>query len=342
MKTTNVFLISVGSIVGFIIVSLLLIYFFLYRPMVVNENFFSPSKVDFTPTYPMDSDIRRHVDFLTGLQPARNVDQLESLEKAADYITLQLKTLGYEIQEQKYLYNNKIYKNLIVKVNSTNSENANQLIVIGAHYDVCGDQPGADDNASGVAGLLELARLIKNNPKFSSAYNIQLVFYTLEEPPTFTTEFMGSFIHAKSLSEQKFEVKLMLSLEMIGYYSDLPNSQTFPLSFLEYDYPTVGNFVALVSDMGNRALVRDVKEAMRNSTQIPVYSINAPKAVVGIDFSDHRSYWHFGYKNAMMLTDTSFYRNDHYHKPTDTADTLDYKRLGQVVAGVYGVLSLIK
>ncbi len=310
--------------------------------MVVNENFFAPTKTDFIQAYPIESDTKRHVDFLTSLQPARNVDHIEVLDKAADYISLQLKSLGYDIEEQKYLFNNKIYKNLIVKINSMNSENANQVIVIGAHYDVCGEQPGADDNASGVAGLLELARLIKKNPDFKSAYNIQLVFYTLEEPPSYNTEFMGSFIHAKSLSEQKFEVKLMLSLEMIGYYSDALSSQTFPIAFLELDYPTVGNFISLVSDMGNRNLVRDVKEAMRNSTQIPVFSINAPKAVVGIDFSDHRSYWHFGYKNAMMLTDTSFYRNENYHKPTDTPDTLDYKRIGQVVAGVYGVLSLIK
>lgn len=342
MKTSSVFFISIGSILGFIVVSVLVLYFALYRPMVVNENFFSPAKTDFVQAYPNDADTRKHVEFLTSLQPARNVDQLTSLNKAADYITMELKMLGFDVEEQKYPHKNNEYKNLIVKINSTNSDNANQIIVIGAHYDVCGDQPGADDNASGVAGLLELARLIKKNPSFKSEYNIHLVFYTLEEPPTYNTEFMGSFIHAKSLSEQKFEVKLMLSLEMIGYYNDAPASQTFPIAFLELDYPTVGNFIALVSDMGNRTLVRDVKEAMRNSTEIPVFSINAPKAVVGIDFSDHRSYWHFGYKNAMMLTDTSFYRNDNYHKPTDTADTLDYKRLGQVVAGVYGVLSLIK
>lgn len=338
MKTSSAILKSTGAIIGIA----LLFYFALYRPMVVNENIFPPAKSDFTPAYPFEADTKKHVEFLTGLQPARNVDQLASLNEAADYIKTELKFIGYEAEEQKYIHKNNEYKNLIVKINSTNSENANQIIVIGAHYDVCGDQPGADDNASGVAGLLELARLIKNNPNFKSAYNIQLVFYTLEEPPTYNTEFMGSFIHAKSLAEKKFEVKLMLSLEMIGFFSDAPASQTFPIAFLQLDYPMVGNFISLVSDLGNRSLVRDVKEALRNSTEIPVFSINAPKAVVGIDFSDHRSYWHFGFKNAMMLTDTSFYRNNNYHKPTDTADTLDYKRLGQVVAGVYGVLSLIK
>ena len=259
--------------------------------MVVNENFFSANPSDFAQVYPQESDIRKHVDFLTDLQPARNIDNTDSLDRAADYITTQLKQLGYEIQEQKYELNKKTYKNLIVKINSTNSQNANQIIVIGAHYDVCGDQPGADDNASGVAGVLELARLIKNNTNFKSPYSIHLVFYTLEEPPTFKTEFMGSFIHAKSLFEQKFEVKLMLSVEMIGYYSDRANSQTFPIALLELDYPTVGNFIGLVSDLGNHNMVREVKEAMRNSTIIPVISINAPKAFVGIDFSDHLAFW---------------------------------------------------
>ena len=342
MKTTSVFFISLASIFGFIIFAVVTLYFFVYRPMVVNENFFTADKANFTPVYPQDADLQKHVEFLTQIRPFRNVENVDSLNVAADYINDELRKMGYDTDFQKYMINEKEYKNIIVKINSTNSVNAKQVIVIGAHYDVCGEQSGADDNASGVAGLLELARLIKRNPRFESAYNIQLVFYTLEEPPTYNTEFMGSYIHAKSLLVQKFDVKLMLSLEMIGFYSDKENSQTFPLDLLKLDYPTTGNFIALVSNLNNRELVRDVKNAMRDSSELPIYSINAPKSIPGLDFSDHRSYWNFGFANAMMLTDTSFYRNPNYHLSTDTPATLDYRRMGEVVAGVYGVLNLIK
>ena len=342
MKTTSVIFISLASIFGFIVFAIIALYFFVYRPMVVNENFFSSDKANFTPVYPQDADLQKHVEFLTNIRPFRSVDHIESLNTAADYIASELRTMGYITEYQKYTHREQEYKNIIVKINSTNSVNAKQIIVIGAHYDVCGEQSGADDNASGVAGLLELARMIKHNPRFESAYTIHLVFYTLEEPPTYNTEFMGSYIHAKSLLVQKFDVKLMLSLEMIGFFTDKNNSQTFPIDLLKLDYPTVGNFIALVSNLNNRELVRDVKNAMRDASELPIFSINAPKSIPGIDFSDHRSYWNFGFSNAMMLTDTSFYRNPNYHLSTDTPATLDYHRMGEVVAGVYGVVSLIK
>jgi Zn-dependent M28 family amino/carboxypeptidase len=342
MKTKSGLFILLASIVGFFFLLVAALYLFVYRPIVVNEKFFDSNQVSFIKVNPLESELQKHVEFLTQIRPFRSVDHVDSLNVAADYISAELKKMGYEPEEQKYFHKNQEFKNIIVKIKSTNSTNANQIIVVGAHYDVCGEQSGADDNASGVSGLLELARMIKQNPQFESAYSIHLVFYTLEEPPTYDTEFMGSYIHAKSLAEKKFDVKLMLSLEMIGFFSDQENSQTFPISLLKLDYPTVGNFIALVSNLNNRDLVREVKSAMRAASDLPIFSINAPKSIPGIDFSDHRSYWNFGFSNAMMLTDTSFYRNPNYHLPTDTPATLDYKRMGGVVAGVYGVVSLIK
>ena len=223
------------------------------------------------------------------------------------------------------------------------------MLVIGAHLDAArtGDvnpatgpnatshTPGADDNASGVAGLLELARLLGQQ---APSQPIELVAYTLEEPPQFRSRDMGSYRHAQGLAQRKQAVRLMLSLEMIGYYSDAPGSQRYPLSILEWIYPTQGNFLGLIGQMGDFGAMREAKAQMRGALAaqpsdapvLPIHSLNAPKQVHGVDFSDHLNYWHFGFP-ALMVTDTSFMRNPHYHQPTDTWDRLDYQRMAQVV-----------
>jgi Zn-dependent M28 family amino/carboxypeptidase len=236
------------------------------------------------------------------------------------------------------------YKNIIARF----GPQSGQLLVIGAHYDSHADAraeitdprgysldthtPGADDNASGVAGLLELARLLAREPQ---AQAIELVAYTLEEPPHFRTQ-MGSVQHARSLSAAKRKVRLMLSLEMIGYFSDEPGSQRYPMRVLDHVYPDRGNFIALVGRMGDFAQMREAKALMTGATDLPVHSINAPPLIPGIDFSDHRSYWAEGYP-ALMLTDTAFYRNRHYHQAGDTFEKLDYERMAKVVQSVYAV-----
>jgi Zn-dependent M28 family amino/carboxypeptidase len=207
------------------------------------------------------------------------------------------------------------------------------LIVIGAHYDSCGDTPGADDNASGVAGLLELARVLAEQPPKQP---VELVAYTLEEPPFFRTENMGSYRHAQSLAALNREVKLMLSLEMIGYFRDAPGSQRYPVGVLQLLYPDEGNFVALVGAFRDFGDMRRVKGLFKGASTLPATSINAPARVQGVDFSDHASYWQFKIP-ALMVTDTAFLRNAHYHGAGDTADTLDYVRMAQVVRGVFAV-----
>jgi len=206
--------------------------------------------------------------------------------------------------------------------------------VVGAHYDVAGEQPGADDNASGVAGLLELARLLKGQ---SFRQRVELVFYTNEEPPFFRTPYMGSAIHARSLAESGKRASLMLSLECIGYFSDEPGSQDHPVRLLNAIYPTTGNFISLVGFYEDGDVSRQVKTAMKSASDLPVYSINAPSFVVGVDFSDHLNYWNEGFV-GMMVTDTAFYRNKAYHTPRDTADRLDYGRMAKVVDGVRAVV----
>jgi len=159
------------------------------------------------------------------------------------------------------------------------------------------------------------------------------VAYTLEEPPYYATPHMGSAVHAASLAQERVEVRAMISIEMIGYFSDAPRSQDFPASILKLVYPTTGNFIAVVGKLGQGGLVRQVKRAMRGASPLPVESISAPAFVPGIDFSDHRNYWKHGYE-AVMITDTSFYRNRNYHTMGDTPDTLDYRRMAQVVVGI--------
>ena len=203
---------------------------------------------------------------------------------------------------------------------------------MGAHYDVYGPYPGADDNASGVAGLIELAALLGQTPKLPC--RVDLVAFALEESPFFGSENMGSAHHAAALRAAEVTVRAMIALEMIGYFSDQPDSQTLPLFLLRPFYPSTGNFIAVVGRPSDWRILRPIKGAMRTAGTLPVFSLSAPTALAGIDWSDHRSYWINDYP-AVMVTDTSFYRNQNYHTDKDRPETLDYRRMAAVVESVY-------
>lgn len=267
--------------------------------------------------------LSRYVYTLATQHANRQVGHPRRLEAAAQYIEAQLKVLDIPSQSQSFQAEGETYRNIVVKL----GPETRSVTVIGAHYDVAGDQPGADDNASGVAGLLELVRLLKAQVL---QQRVELVFYTNEEPPFFRTAFMGSAIHAASLRERGDHASLMISLECIGYFSDELGSQTHPVRLLNAIYPTVGNFIALVGYYEDGAVSRRVKSSMQAATSLPIHSINAPGFVVGVDFSDHLNYHNEGFV-GMMLTDTAFYRNKAYHTPQDTADRLDYRRMAEVV-----------
>ena len=271
----------------------------------------------------------KDVETLTSIFPARNHDNIESLNQSADYIFTELEKAGCRMERQKYEVEGRTYQNII---GSIGPETGSRLIV-GAHYDVCQDQPGADDNASAVAGLLEIARLV-HELKPDLKQRIDFVAYTLEEPPYFGSKYMGSAVHAESLFENKVEVKGMICLEMIGYFSDEKDSQHYPMGFMKKWYPNTGNFIAVIGKWGQAEPVKAVKKLMRQAGNIDVYSINAPTMLQGIDFSDHRNYWNFGY-DAVMICDTAFYRNRNYHKKSDTIETLDFEKMTEVVRGAY-------
>lgn len=271
----------------------------------------------------------RHVDTLTSISPARNHINIFSLDAAADYIYFELEKAGCRMERQQYEVNGATYQNII---GSIGPETASRLIV-GAHYDVCGEQAGADDNASAVAGLLEIARLIQvQQPELKQ--RIDFVGYTLEEPPYFGSKHMGSAVHAKSLNDNNIDVKGMICLEMIGYFSEEENSQDYPIGFLKWFYPNKGNFIAVIGKLGQGQVVRQVKKSMKQVADIDVRSINAPRSLVGIDFSDHRNYWKYDYP-AVMINNTAFYRNKNYHETSDTIGTLDFDKMTEVVRGAY-------
>ena len=269
----------------------------------------------------------KHVEFLTSIKPFRNYLHPESLEKAAEYIKNQFSIYTPHITEQKFCVEYNEYKNIIASINTDKEER----IVIGAHYDVAGYTPGADDNASGIAGLIELLRLLHKEER---PYRIDFAAYSLEEPPFFATEYMGSYIHAHSLHKENAKIKVMICLEMIGYFSDQKGSQQFPLPFFKLLYPDTGNFIGVVGKIGQKKITVKIRELMKKGSKIPVYSINAPSIIPGVDLSDHRNFWQFGYQ-AVMITDTAFYRNPNYHRRTDTVNTLDYKKMAEVINGLY-------
>ena len=273
--------------------------------------------------------LEAHVRALVSFAP-RDETHPENLDRAATWIRRELQEAGGKVEDQAFSAKGATYRNAIAHFGPETRER----IVVGAHYDAAGPYPGADDNASGVAGLLELARLLGETPP---PVHVELVAFTLEEPPFFTTPAMGSAVHATSLKARGIRVKAMIALEMIGYFTDAPGSQEYPLPILELFYPTRGNFIGVVGKLGQGALVRRIRNSMRRASPLPVHSISAPRSLPGVDFSDHRSYWDAGYE-AVMITDTAFYRNPNYHTPRDTAETLDYQRMAGVVQGVYAAV----
>ncbi|HEY8400604.1 MAG TPA: M28 family peptidase [Cytophagaceae bacterium] len=320
------------NMILFILILMIAIFslFYIVLTNPVNTSYDPDSKekipVDTTLLY-------QHVEKLITTSNYRNHENIEALNEAADYIITAFKETGLTPYEQTYMANGRNYKNIIAGYGPSDAP----VLVVGAHYDVCGNQDGADDNASGVAGLLELARLL-NTFKPTLPYRIELVAYTLEEPPYFRTSLMGSAVHAQKLTESQTTVLGMICLEMIGYYSDQKSSQDFPISFLKLFYPSTGNFITVVGKLGEGKMVKKVKRKMIEGADIPVESITAPASIPGIDFSDHQNYWKYNIP-AVMITNTAFYRNKNYHMPTDTIDTLNFTKMAEVVKGVYKAIT---
>lgn len=306
----------------------LLLAFAVY--LVTQPLWFSPKSVT------MDANVspvqlRSDVEYLVKSFVPRDASYPDNLRKMAEYLEQRFAAAGARVSLQNYEIAGRSYYNVIAHYGPEHGPR----LVVGAHYDTCCKLPGADDNTSGVAGLLALAPLLA---KAELKQRVDLVAFTLEEPPFFRTEGMGSARHAAMLVDEKAEVSLMIALEMIGYFTDAPNTQDYPLPLLKLLYPSVGNFLAVVGKTGEGGVVKKTKSKLRASTRLPIYSINAPAFVPAVDFSDHLNYWQRGFP-AVMLTDTAFYRNKNYHTVDDTPEKLDYARMAEVVRGVYHLIT---
>ena len=274
--------------------------------------------------------LKNHVSAILNTKDYRHFMNTPALNDVSEYIYNELNKSADTVYYQVFKINNQSYRNVVAVYDGSSPE----TIVIGAHYDVCGMQNGADDNASGVAGLLEISSQIKDVPLSN---RIELVAYTLEEPPFFRTEHMGSYVHAKSLNDSKQPVLGMISLEMIGYFSDAKRSQDYPLRILKLIYGNKGNFITLVNKFGKGKFAARFTRKFKQTAKIRTKRFAGPKLLPGVDFSDHLNYWSFGF-SALMITDTAFYRNKNYHMVTDTIETLDFVRMGIVIDDVIRVL----
>ena len=264
----------------------------------------------------------------------RDADHPDQLRLAASYIERELRATGARVEIQAF--DGRIpsgtasFTNVIASFGDVGSKEPR--LVVGAHYDafgLFGENPGADDNASGTAGLIELARLLGASD-FDPPVTVELVAYANEEPPFFASPSMGSSVHADSLEEEALPVLGMISLEMIGYFTE---RQPWPNWLYASLYPNDGGFIGVVGRFEDRHLAKRVRGAFRDRALIDAYTFTPPSWVPGTDASDHRSYWDRGH-NAVMISDTSFLRNPNYHTPNDRPETLDYEKMADVVDGV--------
>ena len=269
--------------------------------------------------------LARHVEVLTTDFLPRAASDPASLERTAAYVEAAFRAATPRVESQRFTAFGAEFRNVIARFGPPGEAR----IVVGAHYDAMGlfgSNPGADDNASGTAGLLELARLLA---AADLARPVELVAFTLEEPPFFATPKMGSRVHSDALVASGRRLDAMIGLEMIGCFSE---HQPWPSALLALIYPRRGDFVGVVGEPFDSGLARRVKGWMRVPGGVPVYSFNGP-TTMGTDASDHASYWRHGLP-AVMVTDTAFMGNPRYHTAADTADTLDYGRMALVVDGV--------
>lgn len=278
--------------------------------------------------------LRAVVEQLAGTIGPRNLDRLDAYRSAQKFIEESFESVGYAVRRQEYEVEKVPVYNLEVEVRGTTR--AEEILVIGAHYDTVAGSPGANDNSSGVAATLALAELLR---EATPQRTIRFVAFANEEAPRFLTRDMGSWQYAREAREKREQIVGMISLETIGFYSNEPGSQQYPFP-LNLLYPSEGNFIGFVSNTGSRGFLRQVVGEFRKHARIPSEGASLPERVPGVGWSDHWSFWQFDYP-AMMVTDTAPYRYPHYHTGRDTPDKVDYRRMARVVLGMQKVIETL-
>src|SRR5215475_5678633 len=284
-------------------------------------------------------ELRANVQKLAGEIGERNMWHYAQLNAAADFIEDSFLRAGLRTRRDSYEMGGQACRNIEAEI----SGNRPEIIVIGAHYDSVFGSPGANDNGSGVAALLALAQRFaareseRSSPRRTLNKTLRFVAFVNEEPPYFLSGEMGSQVYARRCKERHDKISAMISLETIGYFSDAPNSQTYPSPGLGLFYPKVGNFIGFVSNVKSRALLRRVVTLFRKNAKIPSEGASLPAFIPGVSWSDQWSFWQHGYP-AIMVTDTAPFRYPYYHSSNDTPDKLDYDRFTLVVSGMEKVI----
>jgi Zn-dependent M28 family amino/carboxypeptidase len=275
--------------------------------------------------------LKQQISMLAEKIGERNIWKYSNLKASAHYIEKVATELGYEVKKQEYKVENVPVENLEWEIIGVS--HPEEIILVGAHYDSVSGSPGANDNASGVAAVLEIARLLKRE---TLSRTIRFVTFVNEEPPFFQTDKMGSRIYASRSRQRGEKIVAMLSLETIGYYCNEKGSQKYPFPF-SFFYPDTGNFIGFVGNVSSRSLVREAIELFRSNTVFPSEGITAPSWIPGIGWSDNWSFWKEGYQ-AIMITDTALFRYQYYHSHQDVPDRIDYERMARVVVGISQII----
>lgn len=299
------------------------------------QSFKGPLPPADTALLELKNELRQDVEALAGEIGERNVWTYDNLLAGARYIEEELTAAGYQVRRQEYEVAGQLCWNIEAEL--AGPRTPEEIIVVGAHYDTVPGSPGANDNTSGVAVMLALAR------RFASEQperTLRFVAFVNEEPPFFQTPDMGSWVYAKACRERGDPIMGMISLETMGYYSDEPGSQRFPAAVLGRIYPDQGNFIAFVGNLKSVAWVKQVTGTFREHAEFPSEWIAFSDALPGIGWSDHWAFWQEGY-SGLMITDTAPFRYPYYHLPEDTPDKLDYEKLARVTDGLRKTLTEI-
>jgi Zn-dependent M28 family amino/carboxypeptidase len=278
------------------------------------------------------AELERDVQHLAGEIGERSLRRYPQLVRAAEWIETELRAAGYTPRRQHFADGDKVYWNIEAELRG--SQRPDEIVLVGAHYDSAAGSPGANDNGTGVAALLALARAMHDA---RPARTLRFVWFANEEAPHFREPTMGSLHSAYRSKQRSDDIVAMLSLETIGYFTNAPYSQHYPL-VVEPFYPKTGNFIAFVGNSASRALVRRAVQSFRRSARFPSEGAALPASVQGVGWSDQWSFWQQGYP-ALMVTDTAPFRYPHYHTPRDTPDRVDYAQLARVTQGIRAVVT---
>jgi Zn-dependent M28 family amino/carboxypeptidase len=319
------------SMPGFILIGFMLIW----SGAALPENTPAVNRAMDSSSPTLADRLRGHVSHLAVEIGQRNVFRPDALHAAADYIRSVWAAQNYQVNSQYYQAMGVKSENLEVRrIGKTKPE---EIIVVGAHYDTVRGSPGADDNASGVAALLELTRLFATA---ETERTLRFVAFVNEEPPFFFWGRMGSGVYAEAAKARGENIRLMISLEMLGSYSEKPGSQGYPPLFRHF-YPDRANFIAMVSNRASRKELQQLVAAFKSHSDFPVESLATFEIIPGVAWSDHLSFWRAGYP-AIMITDTAFYRNPAYHAADDTPEKLNYPAMASVVEGLFHALTALE